>query len=935
MKKTILFFLFTIGLSYSYSQTNSISIKANLNPATKEIYIIQKTTFFNTSKDTLSEVYFHNWANAYRDKKTPLAKRFTEDYKKAFHFAKEKDRGHSKINSIVINTKNTEWVINNKNPDILKVILPAKLNPSESIEIKANYTVKLPRNKFTKYGYENNHYYLKYWYLTPAIYKSKWHTYNNLNLNDLYVAYSNYNIEFTVPKSYIIVSDLISASKVSENKKTYFLIGKKHKDVELNINPKINYNTLQTEKTTVITNILESKLSNKEKTVILKRSLTFLEEYLGKLPQKIMLSKTNFDKDPVYGLNLLPKQLSPFSPNFEFDIKTFKILSKEIINSKLLFNQREDAWLANGLQTYLMIKYVEKYYPSKKALGKIANIWGIKKFYISKLNFNQKYPYLYQFSARKDIEQPLITRADSLSNFNRKINHKYKAGIGLNYLDLYLENIKFKSFINRFLTSNQKKIVSSNFFLNNLEKEAYKNINWFKNDYLKTNKTTDYSIKKVFSKRDSLKIIVKNKGKLAAPTILYGFKNNTVVFKKWIDSIKNTDTITIKNNHFDKVALNYEGNLPEADLKNNWKNIHQKLLNKPISLKLIRDMEDPYHNQIFLTPIAKYNYYNGLVLGSAIGNKTLLPKKFIYKVTPSFGTKSKTLAGSYSFYYQHYPKNEKVKRFSFGVLGSHYQYDKNLDYNVVQPYAILEFKKKNYRSPANKAIALSYTVVNKENSPTQKLHKETNKYNVLDLSFGYSNPAIIKDIRFSTNLQIANKFSKASVTARYRKLTHNNSQLDFRFFAGTFFYNKTQSNYFNFALNRPSDYLFQYDYLGRSETSGFFSQQVIITEGGFKSKFPTSHANQWITTFNTSIGIWKWIGIYNDFGLLKNKKQSPYFAYENGVHFNFIQDVLELYFPVYVNHKWQINQPKYAQKIRFVLTIDPIKIFNFLKRGFY
>jgi hypothetical protein len=53
-----------------------------------------------------------------------------------------------------------------------------------------------------------------------------------------------------------------------------------------------------------------------------------------------------------------------------------------------------------------------------------------------------------------------------------------------------------------------------------------------------------------------------------------------------------------------------------------------------------------------------------------------------------------------------------------------------------------------------------------------------------------------------------------------------------RFYAGTFY---TTTVIHSFALDRPTDYLFDYGYYGRSESSGF-SQQLIVAEGGFKSK---------------------------------------------------------------------------------------------------
>ena len=97
----------------------------------------------------------------------------------------------------------------------------------------------------------------------------------------------------------------------------------------------------------------------------------------------------------------------------------------------------------------------------------------------------------------------------------------------------------------------------------------------------------------------------------------------------------------------------------------------------------------------------------------------------------------------------------------------------------------------------------------------------------------YSKPNIIEGISYKINTDISSSFTKLSADIRYRKLTAKNRQLDFRFFGGLFLNNRTTEDYFSFGLDRPSDYLFEQNYFGRSESSGIFSQQVIINDGGF------------------------------------------------------------------------------------------------------
>jgi hypothetical protein len=47
-------------------------------------------------------------------------------------------------------------------------------------------------------------------------------------------------------------------------------------------------------------------------------------------------------------------------------------------------------------------------------------------------------------------------------------------------------------------------------------------------------------------------------------------------------------------------------------------------------------------------------------------------------------------------------------------------------------------------------------------------------------------------------------------------------------------YNNSNSDFFSFALDRPTDYLFDYGYGDLKVV--VFSQQLILAEGGFKSK---------------------------------------------------------------------------------------------------
>ncbi|MEM9143752.1 MAG: metalloprotease, partial [Bacteroidota bacterium] len=212
-------------------------------------------------------------------------------------------------------------------------------------------------------------------------------------------------------------------------------------------------------------------------------------------------------------------------------------------------------------------------------------------------------------------------------------------------------------------------------------------------------------------------------------------------------------------------------------------------------------------------------------------------------------------------------------------------------------------------------------------------------YSVFNARFSHSNNGIIDFDSWSADFQQASNFTKLVLEFEYRKLFDNNTQFNVRFFGGAFLRNRLEegNRFFDFALDRPTDYLFDYNYLGRSEDTGIYSQQIIIAEGGFKSFLDERYrfANQWLTTMNTSVNLWRWIEAYGDLGLVKNRGQRAKFVYDSGIRLNLVTDFFELYFPVYSNNGWEITQPDYEERIRFIITISPRTLTGLFTRKWF
>ncbi len=936
MRLKFILFFFIICSAELKAQNNAIEISASFDFELEELKIIQHTIYINNSNQNLDTIYFHNWANSFRNRRSPLSRRLIEDYDKSLYFSSRKNRGRSNIKDISENYQFTQWSVQKGSPDIVRVILNKTLKPGDSTKLSATYSVKIPQDKFTKYGKNGTNYNLRYWHLVPAVFDTKWYTMNNLNMDDFYMTPTDYDIELKLPEGVTLNTDLDIQTTINPPYTTHKLTGKSRIDIELNINFFNDFKKIKTDSLEVISNLNGTTLNDRVKTDVVNRQLAFIQKHLGQYPhKKILINKISYYKNPIYGLNQLPKMFNPFSGVFEWDIKMFKVLTKKYIENTLIVNRRLDYWLVDGLQTYLMMQYVEKFYPEIKAMGNISKIWGVRSFNIAKLDFNGKYPFVYQFAARKNLDQSLSTRADSLSNFNRKIVNKYKAGIGLRYLDEYLQDSIIPKSIIEFYQKNKLKQINSNAFRSVVTSKTTKDLNWFFNDYIHSKKKIDYTIKKIIKTDDSVTVFIKNKRNFTVPIALYGVNKKEVMFKKWLTDIDSTASITLPKGDYNKLSLNYEYLYPELNLRDNWKNLNG-LFNKPIQFRYFKDLENPYYNQVFYNLYTDYNFYDGFLLGPRLYNEAIFKKKWLYKITPTYGLKSKKFSGSFSLLYEQLPEKTNVYRYRFGIGGSTFQYAPNLSYTRFTPFASIEFKRKSLRDVGGKNLFARYVLVDRETAPDAP-SLESDSYNIFNVRFSSSKPNIITDIRYATDLQVSKNFGKLALDFRYRKLTDNNRQYDLRFFAGTFLYNKTinSGDFFSFSLDRPSDYLFDYNYLGRSEEAGFLSQQIIISEGGFKSQFQNRFANEWMISANGSVSIWRWIEAYADGGYYKNRNQKVLFKYDTGIRLNLVHNIFEVYFPLQSSLGFEPSLNDYDQKIRFVLTLSPRAIINFVKRGFF
>lgn len=938
--KTSFSFIFIFASINSGFAQHRNQLFVEVDTKTHVLNIKQEINYFNSSTDTISEIILNDWNNAYSDVNTPLAERFSDEFYRGFHLAKEEERGKTSNISIFNNDHLFfSWERTAKNPDLVIVKLPKKLAPNEKINFELSYSVKIPSSKFTKFGYDTfGNMNLKNWFLTPARYENhNFIKYNNENLDDIANAISDYNIEIKVAKGLTINTDLDTTEEINnEDYSIYKLNGKNRINFSLFIEPKSSFTSFKSESFEVITNLDGEKVTPIAQAEAIDCVVRFVKNLVGEYPfKKIVISQTDYERNPFYGLNQLPSFIRPFTDEFTFEIKFLKTYLNVYLENSLVIDNRKESWVHNGIQIFTMMKYIEQNYPNTKMMGNVSSFKLLKSFNLTNLDFNEQYSYLYMLMARKNLDQTLGAPKNTLIKFNEQIAGKYRAGLSLRFLDNYIGDQVVTKSIREFYNFNKAKQTNAIDFENSLKKQTNKDINWFFNTVIYSRDLIDYKFNKVIKTNDSIQFSLKNRTGINVPVPVYGLNRGEIVFKKWIEPTTTDSVFSIERNNANKIVLNYKNEVPEYNLRNNWKSLKPFFPNnRPIKFVFMKDLEDPYYNQLLYVPTLEYNLYDGLIPGMRLHNKTILDKPFIFDINPAYSTNAKTLSGSGSFSINQNYRNSRLYNVKYSLSGSYYHYAPDATYTKLNPNIQLRIRENDFRDNRKQLISFRQILVNREKSAIIT-DNSTENYSVFNAKYINTKTEVTQHFNFNSDVQFANNFGKIATEIEYRKLFENNHQINLRFYAGSFLYNNSNSEFYSFALDRPTDYLFDYGYYGRSEDTGFFSQQLVLAEGGFKSKLNTPYANQWISTINAGYTIWNWVEIYGDAGIVKNKFESGKFVFDSGIRLNLVTDYFEMYLPVYSSNGWEISQNHYNEKIRFIITFSPKILINLFNRKWF
>jgi len=921
----IFFAIFFSSISFATGQINN-TLDVILNSEEETLVVSQTIEYTNTSNETLSTLFLYDWGNSYQGEPAALAKHLANQFNRSFYLKSNSKLGYTKIN-ILKGASISSWSRLENQMDIIVVDLHEKLPIGERIKIQLEYLVKIPDDKFSGVGINSSDGFLirdLFISIAPR-YDGDWLLNSNLGFRDYSSLPSNYQFNWKYPDKYTLLSNLNEISSSTDLKS--YQKTTVHKDENI-ISPEFIFDLNNSFKTitindnfSVITDILSTRNVEVDVKKSIKKIDNFTRQILNSIPnKKLLILRKDYSKNPIVGISQALAFLNPFPDDFIYETRFMKAYLASYLNELFIINKRKKHWITGGIQTFIMMKYVEAFYPNSKFLGdlykfKILGIRPFKNYSAADIGFNESFSFMSEFGEHANNQQQDTLSKDKLTKSNELYTIPYHTGSGLMYLDKYLGDEILAQSLKKFSKERGSYPLSEI-----LEQETTKETKWFFKTYLTDREAYDLIITDISKGKESIRLKVKEENNKPVPFKLDLIKEDSLINEQWI-YYKGKDTIIETNTkNADFIAINSNRFLPEKNRANNWKYLKSASGLKPLQLTFYGDSENLKRNQLFYHPISDFNAYDGFTGGLRIYNTRVKNQPFEIDLHPQYSIKENSMVGFFRTRYRFI--NHKSKNYLNQVFltGKSYHYNTNLRYTSLQPSFSMYFRPFDLRSNKRQLLNFSWFNVFRDRDPDVPV---TPDYSVFNILHRYNNSDAVNVFSTNSNFEASGKFGKIYFSSNYRKLFRSGRQFSARFFIGKFlWYNVSENdnNFFDFNLNRSPDYLFRYDYLGRSENSGIYSQQFVPAEGGFKAFFDESSANDYMASINASIGIWKWIEFYGDIGILRNINYSPLTYFDSGFKFSLVPDYFEIFFPLYSSNGFEPNQSRYATKIRFIFT---------------
>ncbi len=954
-----------------FQQEVNFTIRVRLDDQQHKLHAFQSVEYINNSPDSLTFIYFHLWPNAYDNNKTALARQLFRTEGRQLLFADPELRGY--IDSLDFQSQGMRliWKQLRDTVDICKVFLQKPLRPGDTVVITTPFCVKIPKGVTSRLGHIGQSYQISQWFPKPAVYDhSGWNEMPYLDQGEFYSEFGRYTVSITLPENYIVAASAelqnknelnilnqlaadtawkttlnfgkIAFPPSSANLKTLLYHGNQIHDLAWFADKRYHVmkgkvvlpNSGREVAIQIITTEHQAHLW-KNALDYASRAIGQFSVWIGDYPYKsftVVQSSLTAGSGMEYpGLAVIGITQDAYSLD--------EVIAHEAVHnwfySALGSNERMFPYMDESIASAYEIRYMQKYYPGKKLWEvyfknkKMARFFNLHQMPVERM---AELEWLKQ--ARNNLEQPINSTTNDFSDNNYGTMVYNKGAIGFNYLRAYLGDSIFDLSMQTYYQQWKFRHPQPHNLREVFENNTDKDVDWFFNDFLSTTKRLDYKVLRIKNKQ----LLVKNKGEIASPLFLTGLVGNNVHAEKWVSGFAGKQWIDLPEGNFTAFCIDPMHITTDMyRLNNNIRTSGIFRKRDTVETQFYFTLESPGKQSIMYIPVVNWTRENGFMLGVALHNGFLLPKKIEYILMPFYAFRGPDIAGFGTVSYNIIPYESFIRMATISLDGVRFAATSNQNYHKARLGLTLHFRNKN---PINPLIhtGFAYLIAASDLSEIelqQKAHMRT----FLQLGYQLGKESMTDPFSLRFAYEYYSSFQKTSVEINYRySYPIRNKGLDIRLFAGTMIKRNTETPFYNLAPGGRSgreQYLFEGSYPDRFSAfpNTFWSRQMTLSEGGLAMPVNDSLGfSNWLVscTFTSSMPGWSsklpikpFITVLlNDHGMKNAHRASVFF--ESGVKTG-IWGILEVYIPVFVSNNVESGKAILKDRIRFVFSLDAIR----------
>ncbi|MBO9201380.1 MULTISPECIES: M1 family metallopeptidase [Niastella] len=432
-----------------WQQEVHYNIKVALNDKQHSLKGDLSVDYINHSPDTLTFIWFHLWPNAYKNKNTALAKQLVvlNESKNPLSGDKKKteatEPGFIDSLKFVVNGQTVSTENDTANIDMIKVILPQPLLPGKQVTVATPFFVKLP-NYYSRSGYSGQQFFVCQWYPKPAVYDNTgWHQMPYLDQGEFYSEYGSFKVNITVPSEYVVGAtgslqtkaelDRYKQIGIENNKgvksalyktttpgksKTLQYVGDRILDFAWFAAKDfvIRYDTLQMADNNTIDVFSYGQTGGnktwKNSTSYIKDAVRHYSNWIGQYPYPVVQAVEGPKNQSSGGMEypMITLITSPNAKEEEMDAVITHEVGHNWFMGILGSNEREHAWMDEGINSYFQFRYEAEKYRSNSLFGNM-----IPKE-VKELDVKDFQARIYEVLNSIPAKQPINTASAAFSN---------------------------------------------------------------------------------------------------------------------------------------------------------------------------------------------------------------------------------------------------------------------------------------------------------------------------------------------------------------------------------------------------------------------------------------------------------------------------------------------------------------------------------------